>query len=494
MCQSTFPRSLYLYFIFCFVVLLGCAKDENITEPVVDNKPAVLESFVFEKKNNPQLNEDIVFNINNGVISGELKNYFFNSIPTFTSNAQEVKLNGVNQVSGKSTVDFRKTTNYYLKYASGAIKKYEVKISWDDALAHINFNTDGGAPIISKQDYLTGVFTMDGKSKYSNFTGNAKIKGRGNSTWGFPKKPYKIKLGSKEPILGLAPEKDWVLLANYIDGTHILNAVGMKIGHLLDMPFTNTMIPVELTINNEYRGLYMLTEQVEVKPNRVNIDDNGILLNLDTNFDEEWQFKSDSYDLPVTIKYPESMDATKLASISSQFNQLEALIASDDFPNNQYLDYIDANSIANYLIVYMLTDNEEINHPKSTNIYKTSTGKFTLGPIWDFDWAFAYEGSFQHFSSFNRPLLWTSPSKGTQFFSKLLTDPKIKTLIKKNWSDFQTNKLPELMTYIDDYAFIIKGAKARDFSVWNQTGSEVSTVKSWIENRSNYMTGYINGL
>ena len=161
------------------------------------------------------------------------------------------------------------------------------------------------------------------------------------------------------------------LTANYIDGTHLLNAVGMKIGQFLEMPFTNRILPVEVTINNEYLGLFMLTEQVEAKTNRIDVGDDGMLLNLDTNYDEEWQFKSDAYKLPVTVKYPKSMDADKLNSIKSQFETLEALVASDYFPNNQYLDYIDDVSIAKYLIVYMLTGNEEINHPKSTYIHKT---------------------------------------------------------------------------------------------------------------------------
>jgi len=487
-------RKLSLYFIILLIIFVGCNNDEFLNEIDEKGNSLVLDSFVFEKKNNPKLIEDIVFNISDGVITGKLKNGFYNSIPTFTSNAKEIELNGEIQLSGSNSVDFRETIIYTLKSASGKVKEYKVKITWDNILAQINFKTDGNAPIISKEDYLTGVLTIDGQSNYADFTSSAKIRGRGNSTWHYPKKPYKIKLANKESIFGLAAEKDWVLLANYLDGTHLLNAVGMKIGQLLDMPFTNTIIPVELYINNAYRGLYMLTEQIEVKSNRVDVGDDGLLLSLDTNFDEEWQFKSDSYDLPVTIKHPKSMDAAKLTSISNQFNEFEALVSSNDFPNNQYLDYIDGASLAKYLIVYMLSDNEEINHPKSTYLYKTGTGKFKIGPIWDFDWGFAYEGSSQHFSSYDRPLFWSPQSRGTRFFSKLLTDPKIKLLVKENWAAFQSSKLPELMTYIDEYAFIIEGAKARDFAVWNRSGSGKSTLKSWLENRSVYMTNFINNL
>ena len=488
-------RLIYLYLIVGFIAIGSCTNDEPITIPEVEVEEInlVFESFVFEKEKNPHLSEDIIFDIKDNTISGELKKYFFKSIPTFSSNAKIVEINNLAQVSGTSAVDFRKAITYTLKSDSGATKEYTVNISWDDTLAHIYFDTNGGAPIVSKDDYVEGVLTVDGQSKYSDLIIDAKIRGRGNSTWRYPKKPYKIKLSSAASILGLAPEKKWVLLANYIDGTHLLNAVGMKIGQFLEMPFTNRIVPVEVTINNEYLGLFMLTEQVEAKTNRIDVGEDGMLLNLDTNYDEEWQFKSASYKLPVTVKYPKSMDADKLTSIKSQFETLEALVASDDFPNNQYLDYIDDESIAKYLIVYMLTGNEEINHPKSTYIHKTSTGKFILGPIWDFDWGFAYEGSRQHFSSFDRPLFWSSSSKGTQFFSRLMSDPKIKSLIREHWGVFKDYHLSELMNYIDDYAFITEGAKARDFILWNDD-KEVSELKLWIENRVSYMNNFINGL
>lgn len=366
------------------------------------------------------------------------------------------------------------------------------EVEEEKSIAQLTFDTNGGAPIVSKDNYLEGILTIKGLTEEEDLVVDAKIRGRGNSTWQLPKKPFKIKLNDDTSILGIAPEKDWVLLANYIDGTHLLNAVGMKIGQLLEMPYTNTIVPVEVTVNNKYLGLYMLTEQVEAKSNRVDVGDEGMLLLIDSNFDEEWQFKSESYNLPVSVKYPKSMDVDKLASIKNQFETLEALVANDDFPNNQYLDYIDDVSIAHYWIVYMLTGNEEINHPKSTYLHKSSTGKFVMGPIWDFDWAFAFEGSFDHFSSFNRPLFWTPISKpGSQFFSRLMSDPKIQSMIKEQWSAFKNDDLSELITYIDEYDSSIRNAKAKDLALWKNDNKSASSLKSWIRNRVSYMDSFI---
>lgn len=320
------PRLIYFYLIFSFISISGCTKTESVNMPEVipegNDINLVFESFVFEKKNNPYLSEDIVFDITDNTISGELKNYFFKSIPTFTTNAQTVEIDRTIQLSASTAVDFRKAITYILKSDSGITKEYTVNIMWDDALAHIYFDTDGGAPIVSKDDYLYGNLRIDGQSKYDDLTilnSVSRIKGRGNSTWGWPKKPYKIKLDSKESLLGLLPEKDWVLLADYQDGPHLLNAVAFTIGRMLEMPFTNTIIPVELTINGEYLGVYGLTEQVEVKTNRVNVGDDGLLLELEQYFDEEWKFKSAAYNLPVMVKDPELDNQAELDLIKSDF-------------------------------------------------------------------------------------------------------------------------------------------------------------------------------
>jgi hypothetical protein len=298
--------------------------------------------------------------------------------------------------------------------------------------------------------------------------------------------------------MGMASEKDWILLANYLDGTHLLNAVAMKAGQLMNLPFTNHIEPVEVYLNGQYQGLYMLTEQIEVKKNRVNIGDNGILLQLEQYYDEPWKFRSAGYRLPVMVMHPELTDAAELAPIKTQFEEMEALLARADFPNNNVLDYIDAESVANYFLVNMLCDNRELNHPKSTFLYKTKTGKWTMGPIWDFDWAYAYEKTQRHFSTFDQPMLWSPASDGTRFFSRLMAAPAVKTAMKQKWADFKAQKLPELLTYVDQYALLIEDARGRDYQKWKRGNvdfkNDVATLKMWLKNRSVYMDEFLSRL
>ena len=100
-------------------------------------------------------------------------------------------------------------------------------------------------------------------------------------------------------------------------------------------------------------------------------------------------------------------------------------------------------------------------------------------------------------SNFSRPnndLFWTPEKSGTTFFKRLiLSDPKIKSLVREYWTDFQTVHLDNLKKYIEDYTFIINGAKARNRELWNrELVTDEQVMKQWIENRVSYMNSFIN--
>ncbi|MBK7099895.1 MAG: CotH kinase family protein [Sphingobacteriales bacterium] len=476
------------------------AKDigENNTPPPIFKKSTVsLESFTLEKKNNTQLMNDILFEVKDNQITANLSKFLFSVVPSFSSDASKVTLNGKEQVSGNGLIDLRADTVFSFFAENGKRYEYTLKINWNDSLPLIAMNTEGNVSVNSKESYVKANITIDGKGVFSNYSGATQIKGRGNSTWALPKKPYRLKLDSKASLFGLAEEKDWVLLANYLDETHQLNNIAFYTAQKLGIPYTNHFIPVELMINGKNLGLYLFTEQVELDKNRVNVGDDGVLLELDSYYDEDWKFKSDKYQLPVNVKDPKLSNADQLAAIKSKFQQMENLVAASDFPNNNYLDYIDAASIANFLIVFMLTDNEEINHPKSVFINKPANGKFVLGPTWDFDWAYGYEGTQKHFSHY-QSFFWTGTKAkaGTRFFSRFLQDPAIVSLIKQKWTTFTTSN--NLNDFVNDWMFLLEGARNRDYSLWKRGNvnyqMDISALNNWIINRISYLTTYINGL
>lgn len=132
---------------------------------------------------------------------------------------------------------------------------------------------------------------------------NCSIKGRGNTTWNWKKKPYKVKLEQKTALLkemGLtdvtAESKHWVLLANFMDRTMMRNMVAMELSSMMtNLAWTPHCIPVELYINGVHQGNYLLIEQVRVEKGRVvvapknavgeNANDVGFMMELDFHYD-----------------------------------------------------------------------------------------------------------------------------------------------------------------------------------------------------------------
>ena len=203
-------------------------------------------------------------------------------------------------------------------------------------VARLTIDTENGAPIVSKnkKDYVNCTLTIDSEKEEWDYTGTGRIRGRGNSTWlWYPKKPYRIKLNKKSEILGLATEKDWVLLANYRDPTQMMNTFTFIVGEKLGLPYTNHSRYVEVTLNGDYIGLYQLTEQVEQGSSRVAVDDEqGMLISLDAddgpelNPDGGDNFWSTVYKMPICVKYPEDATTNKLKAVQNDFARLEQSI------------------------------------------------------------------------------------------------------------------------------------------------------------------------
>jgi len=489
-------RGLWLNFLL-ILLLAACQKDKTVAPARVN---AIISAFKFELSDNPSLSEDQQFSISDKSIAGAISPESSRSlVATFITDAKEVSVNGVKQESGKTAVDFSNDVVYKLVSKDGSESSYTVHVNWIYDIPHLYIITEGSAPIMSKTDYVLATYSIDGNGGFEDYSGTTKIRGRGNSTWGMPKKPYRLKLDNAASLFDLPASKNWVLLANYLDGTLMLNSVAMKTGQLLNMPYTNHIIPVDLTINNEYAGSYVLTEQVEVGPNRLPAEAGAMLLELDQNFDEPWEFKSNHYDLPVMLKYPSLASETELEPVKTAFHALEDLVADPGFPANNYTDFIDTGSLVRYFIVHMLTDNEEINHPKSTYMYKPASGKFIMGPIWDFDWAFGFEGTGQYFNTYDMQLFWWNrPEPGTNFFSRFLLDPALRQEFKQQWASFKSTQLAQLLKYVDDYANQVEKSRKADYSVW-QTGSgnfrsDVRKLYKWLENRASYIDIYAASL
>ena len=423
-------------------------------------------------------------------------------VPNFETSARSVSVDGQIQESGVSAQDFSIPVVYELLMRNGEKLTYTVKTDYmPSEVPHIYIKTTNSAlsEIQSKEYYVEATVEIDGKKVYENYIGATEIKGRGNSTWSMPKKPYRLKLKKKASLCGFGEAKNYVLLANHIDPTWMLNAVAFKMGQLLEMPFTNHVVPVDVTLNGNYKGSYMLTEQVEVKENRIDLDeDNCIVWEFDTNYDEDLKFISDAFGLPVMVKDPDLTDA-QFDYWRNDLNGFLKQFAQEPLSTNTYTDLIDIESVAKYILIYNLTHNMEINHPKSIYMHKEGDGKYVMGPIWDFDWAFDYEGNNEHFRRYNTPL-WNenmTNGAGTRFFRRFLEDSRVTKIYKEVWADFYANKFDLLLNYVDGYAKIIEPSVVENSRIWSNTKdfeSRVRSLRNWLKNRAEYINTEIKDM
>lgn len=484
-----------------FTVEAEDGSKQQYTVEIALKDTGVLSAFRFLKKNNAFLTADVSSSIGEESIIPLVTFSQSELIPTFTTNAVKVLVGEVEQKSGMTKNDFSSPVVYQFIMRNGETFQYTVKAEFLlSAIPELTITTTDPsiAEIPSKDYYLEGTLAVNGRGGYEDYTGKTEVKGRGNSTWGYPKKPYRLKLNKKAEICGLGKAKNYVLLANHLDPTLMLNSVAFKIGRLLELPFTNHAIPVDVVLNGIYKGSYLLTEQIEVKENRVDLDENNsVMWELDSYWDDEPKFKSTAFNLPVMVKDPD-LTTEQFEYWKKDFNAFTTQFAKEPLEGNSYVDMIDIESVAKFLITFNLVHNMEINHPKSVFLYKEGNGKYVMGPIWDFDWAYDYEGTSNHFGRYNTPLFSSSMNGvGTAFFQRFLQNSRVKAIYKRTWQDFKNNKLDALLQYVDDYAVMLKPSVERNSELWENTRSfdtKVKELKTWLRNRADYIDSEVSKL
>lgn len=378
-------------------------------------------------------------------------------------------------------------------------------------VAQISITTENAASVASRETYVNCSVTVKSDTKQWNYTGIGGIRGRGNSSWlWYPKKPYRIKLDEKAGILGLKADKDWVLLANYRDPTQLMNVFAFTVGRGLGIPYTNHVRYVEVTLNGSYIGLYLLTEQVEQGSNRVAINpDEGVLLSLDLDDGPELSpnandnFWSSDYRMPVCVKSPDITSTAQLATIRSNFGQLEIAIRNADYMAVEKL--LDIQSFIDYLIIQELVYNVEVDAPRSIFLYRDKGGRWTFGPLWDFDagfdfdWSTMYTGH-NYFASYKELVLGTDPVNHTKgyavpsFFTDLFRNKRFVGEYKARWLAVKDKVMSEYWATTQKYADNISGAMTRDAANWpidKNYKTEILRMKQWLTNRVGYLSTII---
>ncbi len=337
----------------------------------------------------------------------------------------------------------------------------------------VRIETAGGAGIYDKTNYVRGTITISdpGKlySEVEEFSAPMGIRGRGNSTWGWPKKPWKVKLDEKAEILGMPADKEWALLANYADRTLLRNVVAMKLSEICGFSWTPKMRSVEVYLNNEYQGVYTLCEHKKVSSSRVAIDKKtDFYFEIEENQDETTVWRT-SMGVPMMFSEPEVPTPEQFDYVRQLFNDFEKALYSDDVA--AYEDYVDVDSFINYYIVQELTKNVDGNFRKSTFLTKEQGKKLEMYHLWDFDLTLGNCGYFD-WRVGNGPQNFfikdfaSNCTPGDNWINLMMRDPAFLIKLKSRWNALmpQFEKIPQ---FIEQQALYLDQAQKRNFQRWS---------------------------
>jgi hypothetical protein len=349
--------------------------------------------------------------------------------------------------------------------------------------------------------------------------GGMDIKGRGNTTWGMPKKPYSLKLAQKTSLLGMSEHKRWALLANYSDKTLLRTETAFELGYKFDnLAWTPHSVQVDLYLNGKYRGVYQLTEQIKIDTNRVNIDEikkknpsDGYILEIDVRKGEVFNFTTTRGVVFCCSAPDEDLDdiisgdtISLFEKIKNDVQRVEDVLYSDNFKDSDegYRKYMDVGSFVDWYFVNEITKNNDAVFFSSVYMYyDPEKGKYCMGPIWDFDIAL---GNVNYNDNDNPEGFWV---KDSTWISRLFEDPYFVTLVKNRWNEKRA-AVNGIFQYIDDRVVYLNSAQDYNFKKWKilerfvwpnavVTGTyeaEIAYMKSWLTTRLNWLDGAISGL
>ena len=374
---------------------------------------------------------------------------------------------------------------YILTYLFCLIALAMQAVNPSGTLPVLYIQTENNTPITSKENYLQATYYLDamGVSGYESI-GSAdapltmEIKGRGNYTWrDFEKKPYRIKLTDKQPLLGMTKSKHFALLAHADDSKGFMrNAIGFELSRMLGMAWTPNAKPVEFVLNGDYRGLYFLTETIRVDKERVNIVEQEDEETDAQKITGGWLVEIDNYsDDPhitiqeggkttmwLTYKTPEVLSSAQEQFLTSEIQRIDNLVYGDK-NSDELWKYIDIDALARFYIVQEITDNYESFHG-SCYLHREmgENEKWKFGPVWDFG------------SSFNRDksqYMFEGDVWHNHWIPEICKFPAFMNHVKAVWKEFYAGKYNEIYTYITEQKDLIASAAQADYQRWPQYGN-----------------------
>lgn len=367
--------------------------------------------------------------------------------------------------------------------------------------------TDGAAPIVDTETYVNGDYTITDTDGGVIHSGGLRVRGRGNTTWALPKKPYRLNLDTSTSLLGMtATQKNWALLANHLDNAKVNNSLALTLGRQLSgLTWTPEYRIVEVVLNGDFLGIYQLADLVRLETGRLpgeaaNADTgsglSGVYLLEVTNKESPSEIGEDAEPGWTTSRgnwiiydTPDAPTTAQQTYIQGYVNDFEAALFGAGFidPVTGWRAYADESSFVDWYIVNELLWGADSALWSSCKLWKARDGKLHMGPLWDYDLAVGI-----NIAGDVGPTGYKTRS--SNWFTRLFQDSTFQAAVAARW--------PAVVTALGDYPEFIDRltdsethAIARDDIRWTQVTYpplQADKRKRWVADRLAWLGPQLN--
>ena len=439
-----------------------------------------------------------------------------------TGGASDVTIGGEKADDGSDCARYSLGETYELRYYHFGAEVSKIKFVKSDGVATAFIDTTSGSMEYINEEKGNEergkiiVYLPDGSVNYEGSLEH--IKGRGNSTWFQDKKPYSIKLDYAADLLNMGEAKKWVLIANAGDRSFLRDKLMYDLADDAGLSFSPDSDWVDLYLNGEYAGLYLLSERNDIGENRIDIEDASSGENSSFVVSKEVESRMDAQGQPyfktrgqqsLRIHEPDNVTEAQIAAFSRLFQMTEdAITASAE--SDEYLNFIDLDSWVRKYLLEEIGGSTDAGY-LSQYFYRNDSAaddKIYAGPAWDYDGALSYDVYSGNARAFIANRLYAKTSarileeRYTPWFYYLYRN---ETFYKTLTDVFESDFLPVIRDYveykIDSYYNVFKDAAVIDRLRWYPDEGEdvcrksVETVKNCLAERTEFLkSAWVDGV
>ena len=483
-------------------------KIDSLEKILADRVEPRLLTMEFVKADNQSLKENVKCKIiGDSIIECWLPGLLNEKLlkPRFTFEGTMVVIDGFEAESGKTEIDFTRPRTVAVAVSS-KIQYYTIFVHSYTGLPLMFITTDGYKEVTSKEVYLPATMHLreDVKTRAAGdvIESRVNIKGRGNSSWKFPKKPFRLKFDEKISLLDMHKDKSWVLLPNYNDKSMLRNSLAFYMSSISNLDYTPESHFVELIFNNKHWGTYQLCEKVKISNHRVAVGDDGFLLEVDSRAPSEADsryFAVSHLENVVNIKDPEVAYGDANYNYAKDFViKADNALFSNNFtdPKTGWQAYMDMDSFVDWYLIHEIGKNLDSNFDTSCYMHFARGGKLMMGPVWDMD--VAYGNMNQANQSCYKPTGFHI--KLTQWYSRLFRDPAFVKRVKERFNYFYRHQNDILANVNADAQYLKLSAQENNevwhlfnvmtwpnYNIWGSYQNEVQELKTWFVTRMEWL-------